>query len=119
MSPRFHANQLSKLIARVLTGLLWDRRGASTTFYAGAVFCGLAILGVASGGSSKPLVFADRSTEIGTLITLARRNEGPAIMPNASSVCTMWCVPIHKAIFNSATVGPWTLHDRLSDHGTR
>jgi len=40
------ASGFAVLIASVLAGLLWDRLGASVTFYAGAVFCGLAILGV-------------------------------------------------------------------------
>ncbi|MDD5037042.1 MAG: MFS transporter [Methylococcaceae bacterium] len=34
------------LIASVLAGLLWDRFGASFTFYAGAVFCALALIGL-------------------------------------------------------------------------
>jgi MFS family permease len=34
-------------IASVLAGLLWDQFGASTTFYAGAIFCGLALAGIA------------------------------------------------------------------------
>ncbi len=35
------------LIASALAGLLWDQLGASFTFYAGAVFCILALLGLA------------------------------------------------------------------------
>jgi MFS family permease len=34
------------LIASVLAGLLWDRFGASFTFYAGAVFCAMALIGL-------------------------------------------------------------------------
>ena len=34
------------LIASVFAGLLWDRFGASFTFYAGAVFCVLALIGL-------------------------------------------------------------------------
>lgn len=41
------ASGISMLLASVLAGLLWDGLGASATFYAGAGFCGLAILGVA------------------------------------------------------------------------
>lgn len=41
------ASGLAMLIASVLAGLLWDRLSASATFYAGAVFCGLAIFTVA------------------------------------------------------------------------
>lgn len=41
------ASGLAVLVASVLAGLLWDRLGASVTFYAGAVFFGLAIFGVA------------------------------------------------------------------------
>ncbi|MDR4470473.1 MAG: MFS transporter, partial [Nitrospira sp.] len=41
------ASGLAVLVASVLAGLLWDQLGASVTFYAGAIFCGLAILGVA------------------------------------------------------------------------
>lgn len=37
---------LAMLIASVFAGLLWDRWGASFTFYAGAVFSGLALLGL-------------------------------------------------------------------------
>jgi MFS family permease len=35
---------LAMLLASVLAGLLWDRLGASATFYAGAGFCALALL---------------------------------------------------------------------------
>ncbi len=35
---------LAMLVASVLAGLLWDRLGASFTFYAGAVFCVIAAL---------------------------------------------------------------------------
>jgi MFS family permease len=38
---------LAVLIASVLAGLLWDHIGASATFYAGAVFSGLAIFAMA------------------------------------------------------------------------
>jgi hypothetical protein len=34
------------LVASVLAGWLWDRHGPAFTFYAGAVFCGLALLGL-------------------------------------------------------------------------
>ena len=37
---------LTMLVASVLAGLLWDRLGASFTFYAGAIFCVLALAGV-------------------------------------------------------------------------
>ncbi|MBS0364213.1 MAG: MFS transporter [Proteobacteria bacterium] len=37
---------IAMLIASVLAGLLWDRLGASFTFYAGAVFAGVALLGL-------------------------------------------------------------------------
>jgi len=40
------ASGLAMLVASVLAGLLWDGLGASVTFYAGAIFSGLAILGV-------------------------------------------------------------------------
>lgn len=32
------------LVASIVAGLLWDRLGASVTFYAGAVFCGVALI---------------------------------------------------------------------------
>ncbi len=32
------------LIASAVAGLLWDQFGASFTFYAGAAFCGIALL---------------------------------------------------------------------------
>ncbi len=38
---------LAMLVASVLAGLLWDQWGASFTFYAGAVFCLIALLGLA------------------------------------------------------------------------
>jgi MFS family permease len=38
---------IAMLIASVLAGLLWDWLGASFTFYAGAAFCVVAILGIA------------------------------------------------------------------------
>jgi MFS family permease len=41
------ASGLAMLVTSVLAGFLWDRLGASVTFYVGAVFCGLAIFGVA------------------------------------------------------------------------
>jgi len=37
---------LAMLIASVLAGLLWDRLGAASTFYAGVVFCVIALLGL-------------------------------------------------------------------------
>ncbi len=40
------ASGLAMLIASVLAGLLWDRLGASFTFYAGAAFSAVAIIGV-------------------------------------------------------------------------
>ncbi len=38
---------LAMLVASVLAGLLWDRLGASFTFYAGAAFCAVALVGLA------------------------------------------------------------------------
>lgn len=38
---------LAMLLASVLAGFLWDRYGASFTFYAGALLCVVALLGVA------------------------------------------------------------------------
>ena len=35
---------MAMLIASVLAGFLWDQFGASFTFYAGAVFCGVALV---------------------------------------------------------------------------
>ena len=40
------ASGLAMLIASVLAGFLWDQIGPSFTFYAGAVFCGLAVVGL-------------------------------------------------------------------------
>ncbi len=37
---------LALLVASVVAGLLWDQLGASFTFYAGAGFCGIALLGL-------------------------------------------------------------------------
>jgi len=52
------ASGLAVLIASVLAGLLWDRLGASVTFYAGAVFSGLAIFGTVI----RPVLFRTVST---------------------------------------------------------
>ncbi len=38
---------LAMLLASVLAGLLWDRFGAAFTFYAGAIFCATALIGLA------------------------------------------------------------------------
>jgi MFS family permease len=38
---------MAMLLASVVAGLLWDRLGASVTFYAGAVFCLIALVGLA------------------------------------------------------------------------
>jgi predicted MFS family arabinose efflux permease len=35
------------LLASVLAGLLWDRHGSAFTFYAGALFCAMTLLGLA------------------------------------------------------------------------
>jgi MFS family permease len=40
---------VSMLIASVVAGLLWDKFGASFTFYAGTLFCVLALLGLVWG----------------------------------------------------------------------
>jgi MFS family permease len=40
------ASGLAMLIASVLAGFLWDQIGPSFTFYAGAVFCGVALMGL-------------------------------------------------------------------------
>ncbi len=37
---------LAMLVASVTAGLLWDKLGASFTFYAGAVFCGVTLVGL-------------------------------------------------------------------------
>lgn len=37
---------LAMLVASVVAGLLWDQLGAKFTFYAGAVFCSIALLGL-------------------------------------------------------------------------
>ena len=39
---------IAMLVASVLAGLLWDRLGASSTFYAGAAFCVVALIGLAT-----------------------------------------------------------------------
>ncbi|HRX71924.1 MAG: MFS transporter [Candidatus Competibacteraceae bacterium] len=38
---------MAMLLASVVAGLLWDRLGASATFYAGATFCMIALVGLA------------------------------------------------------------------------
>jgi MFS family permease len=40
---------IALLIASVLAGLLWDRLGAATTFYAGAIFSAMALILMATG----------------------------------------------------------------------
>ena len=42
------------LLASVLAGLLWDRFGAAFAFYAGAVFCMIALIGLAWQPASEP-----------------------------------------------------------------
>ena len=37
---------IAMLIASILAGLLWDQLGASFTFYAGAIFCVIALIGL-------------------------------------------------------------------------
>jgi MFS family permease len=37
---------VAMLIASALAGLLWDRLGAAFTFYAGAAFCVVALIGL-------------------------------------------------------------------------
>jgi len=43
------------LLASVLAGLLWDRLGAAYTFYAGAVFCILALAGLFWTAGQRPV----------------------------------------------------------------
>jgi hypothetical protein len=38
---------VAMLVASAVAGLLWDQFGASVTFYAGAGFCVLTVLGLA------------------------------------------------------------------------
>lgn len=38
---------IAMLVASALAGLLWERLGASSTFYAGASFCLIALIGLA------------------------------------------------------------------------
>ncbi len=38
---------LAMLLASAMAGLLWDRLGAAATFYAGAIFCVVALIGLA------------------------------------------------------------------------
>ena len=45
------ASGVAMLIASALAGLLWDELGASFTFGAGAVFCTLALMGLAFRGA--------------------------------------------------------------------
>jgi MFS family permease len=40
---------IAMLFASALAGLLWDRLGAASTFYAGAGFCAIALIGLARG----------------------------------------------------------------------
>ena len=40
------ASGLAMLIASVLAGVLWDHLGPSFTFYAGGMFCGIALMGL-------------------------------------------------------------------------
>lgn len=41
------ASGLAMLIASILAGFLWDQYAPAFTFYAGALFCGLAVMGLA------------------------------------------------------------------------
>lgn len=49
------AGKSSLLVASALAGLLWDRFGASSTFYAGAAFCVLALLVLLQRPAARPL----------------------------------------------------------------
>jgi MFS family permease len=40
------ASGVAMLLASVLAGFLWDQLGPSFTFYAGAVFCVVALIGL-------------------------------------------------------------------------
>lgn len=46
------ASGLAMLLASVLAGLLWDHLGASFTFYVGAAFCAVSLVGLAWGKKS-------------------------------------------------------------------
>lgn len=37
---------IAMLVASIVAGLVWEKLGASFTFFAGAVFCGIALLGL-------------------------------------------------------------------------
>jgi MFS family permease len=45
---------LAMLVASVLAGVLWDQLGAAFTFYAGAAFCVVALVGLAWQPVSRP-----------------------------------------------------------------
>ncbi|MBH0209513.1 MAG: MFS transporter, partial [Nitrospira sp.] len=45
---------VAMLAASVVAGLLWDRLGASFTFYAGAVFCTVTIVGLSLSAVGRP-----------------------------------------------------------------
>lgn len=62
------ASGLAMLIASVLAGFLWDRLGASFTFYGGAAFCGIAIIGMALNPvtpNQRSVTTADRGSDRG------------------------------------------------------
>ncbi|QCX48247.1 MFS transporter [Ralstonia pseudosolanacearum] len=44
---------IAMLLASVIAGLLWDRLGASVTFYAGVGFCAIALIGLAWKSSTR------------------------------------------------------------------
>jgi hypothetical protein len=45
---------VAMLVASGLAGLLWERLGASFTFFAGAAFCALALLGLIRPSAARP-----------------------------------------------------------------
>jgi MFS family permease len=45
---------IAMLLASVVAGLLWDRLGASVTFYVGAAFCVIALGGLALQQATRP-----------------------------------------------------------------
>jgi MFS family permease len=51
---------IAMLVASLVAGVLWDRLGASSTFYAGAAFCILALIGLASNGAAAPSAIRQR-----------------------------------------------------------
>ncbi|HND03845.1 MAG TPA: hypothetical protein PK782_17350, partial [Nitrospira sp.] len=55
------ASGLAMLMASIVAGFLWDRLGAAFTFYAGALFSSIAVIGIVVSPGTAPAPSAGHS----------------------------------------------------------